>query len=205
MQPEGSLPYSRKPAIGLRLEPDEFSPQPYIFFSLRPILLLSFHPCLWIPSVIFLSGFPTKNFLAFLVSPVCVTCPAHLILLDLITLTISCEEYKLWYPLIWLRQLNYELRMRDRTQVQFFCFVTLCGGLCCLHFQDECTNRATSIFINSNHTYALKMATAAWGTDQEGWVFCSPHLICVLDNAHNSTTMGDTLLGPRNIPQPSQI
>jgi hypothetical protein len=32
----------------------------------------------------------------FLTSPTCATCPAHIILIYLITLIISYEEYKLW-------------------------------------------------------------------------------------------------------------
>jgi hypothetical protein len=50
--------------------------------SLKSILLLSTHLRLGLPSHLFPSGFPT--------------CPAHLILLNLIILIISGEECKLW-------------------------------------------------------------------------------------------------------------
>jgi hypothetical protein len=53
-------------------------------------LLLSSHVHRGLPS------FPTKNLYALLISLMCVICPAHLILLDEIFLTIFCKECILW-------------------------------------------------------------------------------------------------------------
>jgi hypothetical protein len=54
------------------------------------------HLDLGLPSGLFLSGFPTNILYAFLFSPICDTCSAYLILLDLIVLIILGEQYKLW-------------------------------------------------------------------------------------------------------------
>jgi hypothetical protein len=64
--------------------------------SLRSVLILFSHLCLGR----FPSGFQTKNFYPFLISPTRVTYPAHLILLDLITLLTYGEEYALLSPLL---------------------------------------------------------------------------------------------------------
>jgi hypothetical protein len=62
-------------------------------FSLRCILILSFQLHLDILSCLFYSVFSTNILYAFLISPMCVTFYTHLILLDLIKLTIFGEAY----------------------------------------------------------------------------------------------------------------
>jgi len=60
--------------------------------SWRSILILSSHLNLGLPSCLFPSGFPTKTLYTAYLSPIRATYPAHLILLDMITLKILGEE-----------------------------------------------------------------------------------------------------------------
>jgi hypothetical protein len=62
--------------------------------SLTSILILSSHLYLGLPHALPFR-FSTKIFYAFLISPICATCPAYLILLDFINLIIfwGCCEH----------------------------------------------------------------------------------------------------------------
>jgi len=62
--------------------------------SWRPILIVSSHLRLGLPSGLFSSDFPTQTLYTPLLSPIHATCPAHLILLDLITRTTLGEQYR---------------------------------------------------------------------------------------------------------------
>jgi hypothetical protein len=64
--------------------------------SIIPILILSSYLRLGLPTGSFPSGFLTIILYAFLIAPMRVTCPAHLVLLHSIILIIFCEVYKLW-------------------------------------------------------------------------------------------------------------
>jgi hypothetical protein len=86
---------SPPPPTGPYPEPNASSPYFPHPISLRSFLILSSHLCLGHLSELFLSGFLTKILYAFLVSPVYATCATHLIPLDLITLMIFSEAYKL--------------------------------------------------------------------------------------------------------------
>jgi len=92
MEPKSSLPHSQVPATCSYPEPDRASP--YLHIPLLKIHLIIILPSTpgsskWSPS-----GFPTKSLYTPLRSPMRSTCPAHVILLDLITQTILVGEHR---------------------------------------------------------------------------------------------------------------
>jgi len=96
MEPEGSLPCSQEPTTCPYPEPDESNPHLPHPISLRSILILSSKLRLGLPSGLSHSGYVTVIMDAFLISAIGATCLTHLKTLDLITLIILGEAYKLW-------------------------------------------------------------------------------------------------------------
>jgi hypothetical protein len=96
MEPEGSSPHPQAHATCPYPELAPSSPHTHIPLSPRPILILSFHLRLGLPSGLLPSGFPTKTLYTPLLSPIRATCPAHLILFYFITRTILGDEYRLF-------------------------------------------------------------------------------------------------------------
>jgi hypothetical protein len=86
MELEGSLPCSQEPATGPYPETDKSRPQSPTLYLYIPIL--SSHLHLGLPSSLF-------SLYEFLASPTLCTRPAHVIVLDFITLIIFGEQYKL--------------------------------------------------------------------------------------------------------------
>jgi hypothetical protein len=69
--------------------------------SWRSDLILFSHQRMGLPSGLFPSDFPTKTMYTPLPNPTRATCPAHIILLYLITRTIVCEEYRSFSSSLW--------------------------------------------------------------------------------------------------------
>jgi len=92
MEPEGSLPHSQVPATCPNPEPARSSPYPHIPL---PESLSQYYPPIyaWVSQVTsFPHVSPPKP--THLLSPIRATFLAHLSVLDLITRTILCEEYR---------------------------------------------------------------------------------------------------------------
>jgi len=82
MEPKGTLQHLKPPFTFLSHINPVHAPYPTSQIS---TLILPSHLGLGLPSGLFPSHFPTKTLHEPLLSPICATYPAHLILLDLIT------------------------------------------------------------------------------------------------------------------------
>jgi len=97
MEPEGLLPCPQEPATGPypRLHVYVQSTSSHSIF-LRSIPISSSYPRLGLPSGLCPSDISTKILFAFLIPPMCSTCPAHLTSLEFITLIIFGKGNELW-------------------------------------------------------------------------------------------------------------
>ena len=95
MESGGSMPLSQGLYNNSYPEAESTQLPALIPISSRSILILSSHLRLGLPKGLFPVGLPVKILKALLPSSILATCPAHLNLRDLITLTILGERYKL--------------------------------------------------------------------------------------------------------------
>jgi len=92
MEPKGSLLHSQAPAtVPLLGQFDPVHTPTSHYLKIHLNIIFPYKP--GFPSDLFPPGFPTKTLYTSLLSPIRATCPAHLILLDLITRTLFGEEY----------------------------------------------------------------------------------------------------------------
>jgi hypothetical protein len=94
MEPQGSLMCSCQPSILILSQMNPIQNVPFYFPKIHSNIIFPSTPrsSEWL----FPSGFQTKILYAFLISPMRSTFPAYFIFLDLVTIIIFGEAYKLW-------------------------------------------------------------------------------------------------------------
>jgi len=144
MESEGSLPHLQMPATCPNPQPDQSSSCLSNPTSWISTIILSSHLRLGLPSGLFPSCFPTKTMYTPLLSLICATCPVHLIILDLITRIIFCEQYRslrsplLVYsctPLIWWSQMPDNEHSSAPGQLSVWIVIWL--PACCFHLKES--------------------------------------------------------------------
>ena len=103
MEPGDSMPHSQGLSNNPYREPNQpnYPHNTYLIKVHSNIVALSSHLWLGLPKGLFPVGLPVKILKALLPSSILVACPAHLKLLDIITLTILAERYKIWSSSLW--------------------------------------------------------------------------------------------------------
>jgi hypothetical protein len=94
MKPESSLPYSEESATGTCLESHESNPHLSTLFPSHPFCFTPIYVCFF-RVVSYTQVFLPKSCMHFLFLHCTPRCPAHVILLDLLTLIMFGEVYKL--------------------------------------------------------------------------------------------------------------
>ena len=125
--------------------------------------LLEIHPNIihpstpGLPSGLLPSGSPSKTLCTSLSSPICATCPSHLILLDFITRTILGEQYKSFSSSLWslLHSPCYLLLPRSKYSPQHHVLKTPSAFF-------PPTMSATKFHTHTNHTHRQKYRTVIW-------------------------------------------